>query len=180
MNNRQILSCGLETQKEFSMKNKNLWLAILALVLVFGFVACGDGSNKDPDDPNNPNNPFNPGKPDATFDSIDAFETWLNKQSQNTPATAYIVKLNVSDLGATTTNGNELSDIFYRGLNFYIYLDLSGSTITTIPDYTFRDAELTGITIPNSVTSIGDWAFFQCTSLTNVTIPNIKKTARFT
>jgi len=26
--------------------------------------------------------------------------------------------------------------------------------------------------IPNSVTSIGDWAFFQCTKLTSVTIPN--------
>jgi hypothetical protein len=29
-----------------------------------------------------------------------------------------------------------------------------------------------GYTIPNSVTSIGDWAFYHCASLTNVTIPN--------
>ena len=27
-------------------------------------------------------------------------------------------------------------------------------------------------TIPNSVTSIGDWAFFGCTSLTAINIPN--------
>ncbi len=31
---------------------------------------------------------------------------------------------------------------------------------------------LTSVTIPNSVTSIGDEAFYDCTSLTNVTIPN--------
>ncbi len=31
---------------------------------------------------------------------------------------------------------------------------------------------LTSVTIPNSVTSIGDYAFNGCFSLTNVTIPN--------
>ncbi|SDB25469.1 Leucine rich repeat-containing protein, partial [Ruminococcaceae bacterium FB2012] len=30
----------------------------------------------------------------------------------------------------------------------------------------------TSITIPNSVTSIGDYAFFDCFSLTSITIPN--------
>jgi Flp pilus assembly protein protease CpaA len=32
--------------------------------------------------------------------------------------------------------------------------------------------ELTSVTIPNSVTSIGDFAFYFCTELTSVTIPN--------
>jgi len=47
------------------------------------------------------------------------------------------------------------------------------SSVTSIGDYAFNGCtSLTSFTIPYSVTSIGDYAFNGCTSLTSITIPN--------
>ncbi len=54
-------------------------------------------------------------------------------------------------------------------------VDNNGRTyqVTAIGDYAFYNCtDLTDITIPNSVASIGDWAFYRCTGLSSVTIPN--------
>ena len=60
---------------------------------------------------------------------------------------------------------------FYKKSNIKTVIIKNG--VTSIGDYTFRDCRsLTSVTIPNSVASIGDSAFYSCTSLTNVTIPN--------
>ena len=47
-----------------------------------------------------------------------------------------------------------------------------GSSVTSIGSYAFSDCSgLTSVTIPGSVTSIGDDAFSGCSGLTSVTIP---------
>jgi len=91
------------------------------------------------------------------FTSVAGLETWLTNQPANTVATAYTITLNIDDeddFSALFTTLNSAADK-------YVYLDLSGSTIETIPDNAFCGtsspfgcAALTGIVIPNSVTSV--------------------------
>ena len=47
------------------------------------------------------------------------------------------------------------------------------NSVTTIGTFAFAYCSgLTSVTIPNSVTTIGDWAFYGCSGLTSITIPN--------
>ena len=46
-------------------------------------------------------------------------------------------------------------------------------SVTSIDNYAFYGCSgLIEVTIPNSVTSIGDWAFYGCSGLSSITIPN--------
>ncbi len=49
---------------------------------------------------------------------------------------------------------------------------LGGYPVTCVGTFAFGYTRLTSITIPDSVTSIGDYAFYNCTALTSVTIPD--------
>src|SRR5206468_2888352 len=47
------------------------------------------------------------------------------------------------------------------------------NSVTSIGNWAFGScSSLTGVVVPDSVTSIGSYAFIACTNLTNVTIPN--------
>ena len=51
--------------------------------------------------------------------------------------------------------------------------EIGGHPVTSIGERAFFCcSDLTSVTIPNSVTSIGEGAFYECTNLTSVTIPD--------
>jgi len=116
------------------------------------------------------------------FTSIAEFSKWLSElPANNTPETAYRVKLNVSDLGGTSSDNGSVGNAIRTNAGKYISLDLSDSTFTNLP-FTGTGAtalgafagctNLTDITLPNTVTAIGQNAFVGCTSLTSITIPD--------
>ena len=83
----------------------------------------------------------------------------------------------------TTYNVTELISIYNSNNPDYDYGSFVGCTgltsvtipnsVTTIGELAFYECSgLTSVTIPNSVTFIGDYAFYGCTGLTSVTIPN--------
>ncbi|MDR1787882.1 MAG: leucine-rich repeat protein [Treponema sp.] len=102
-------------------------------------------------------------------------DTWgdINTAVQN--AEQYVVL----DLSACTATSNTIYGSFSPSgnnmtvikNNSYIKGIVLPDTLTIIGDYVFYNCfGLTSVTIPNSVTSIGNYAFYNCFGLTSVTI----------
>ena len=87
---------------------------------------------------------------------------------------AYDYTINTEDGTATITKFRVLVDGLY---DITIPTELGGHTITAIGDYAFLDCHtLDNVTIPPSVTSIGKSAFYRCYALTTLSLgENIEK-----
>lgn len=80
------------------------------------------------------------------------------------------VTLNSRDIVSSTySSSSNLGKIFGSAVAEYII----DEGVTSIGDYAFYGCSgLTSVTIPNSVASIGNYAFRSCSSLTSIDIPN--------
>ena len=118
-----------------------------------------------------------------TFFILTAFFALL---SSSIPSLAYDCK--VDGIYYDLNNEDKTASVTYMGLyssnNKDAYVGniiipesttYNGTTysVTSIGKYAFQNCSgLTSVTIPNSVTSIGEYAFYNCSGLTSVTIPN--------
>ena len=74
-----------------------------------------------------------------------------------------------------TTNNDTITITGYTGPGGLVTIPvvIDGLAVTRIGDGAFYACSgLTHVAIPNSVTNIGNWAFYGCTSLTNSALPN--------
>ena len=102
----------------------------------------------------------------ASYTQVNGIYYNFNKTTQTAAVTYH----------GDTYEDNEYSPVVYSGaviIPSSVSYDGITYSVTSIGDYAFfKCSSLTSVTIPNSVTSIGEWAFEGCSGLTSVTIPN--------
>ena len=72
-----------------------------------------------------------------------------------------------------TTNNGSITITGYTGSNSVIVIPdtTNGYPVTSIGDNAFDSPNLTSVTIPGSITSIGDYAFYGCINLASLALP---------
>ena len=196
------------------MKRKIL-TALIAIImsasLAFGFTACFVGSNEttpddggtsqtDPDDGQGGNTDPDDGQGDAgdghthtfadtwSFDAQNHWHAATCGHDERTDIAAHVIADGACTVCGAVLEGTEgLSYALSQDESYYIVSGIGTATakdivipsiyndlpVAAIGDTAFFDCtSLENITIPDSVTSIGGSAFFDCTSLENITIPD--------
>jgi hypothetical protein len=93
----------------------------------------------------------------------------LSGLADNSPDAPYTVKINVSAISEFDTIRTALS----TNRTKFVILNLSGSSVAGIPERAFYECStLVGITVPNGSVSIGAFSFFYCANLKSIVIPN--------
>ena len=123
--------------------------ALMALLLTCGFAACADTGDTENDSPND--------NTDTPEEPLQATEGLVFTLSQD--GTEYFV-----------------TDYTGTAAEVYVPATHEGLPVTTIRHYGDGDAfayckQLTSVTLPDSITSIGGGAFLACSQLTSVKLP---------
>ena len=93
----------------------------------------------------------------------------------NVTANGFYFNLNTETLTAEVTYKNTDYNSYSSDLSipYAIYYKTDIYYVTSIGDHAFfMCSDLTSIEIPNTVTSIGDYAFSMCSNLESIEIPN--------
>jgi len=109
------------------------------------------------------------------INSAAELKEYLDSQPANSPDKPIRVRMSLNE-----PMFESVRDVLKTTPGKYVHIDLSGSPLTAIPDYAFypdldlgrtthRLYTLSGITIPNSITYIGEGSFTQCVNLNSVT-----------
>jgi hypothetical protein len=103
--------------------------------------------------------------------NLNELDSFLSGKPDNTPNRPYIVKIKLKNEENFWYYGG-ISSMLKKYPNKYVHLDLSECTnLTSIDSWVFMGCPtLAGITLPNTVKSIGE-ATFVDTSLTGITLP---------
>jgi len=106
-----------------------------------------------------------------SFKSVEELKAFLDKQPDNSPDKPIKISMEANELMFP-----KIMDVL-NSAGKYVSLNLSGNTLTTIPDCTYYDEDnekgcemLVSVTIPNSVISIGEGAFGGCTRLSAINV----------
>ena len=116
------------------------------------------------------------GASDWTYDIVEGFTMY---GSFGSAAQTYAVENGITFVG-TTPFDYEVNDkgtvtitgYHGSGRDITIPAEINGTAVTHIADFAFDSADITGVTMPDSIVSIGACAFQDCISLKSVVLPS--------
>ncbi len=160
-------------------KTKVILISACLALTTFGLTACGDSTSSSVSSEVSSALPFI--QPETAAPSSAPVEPTTRAKKDDSPG--YKVEPTDpdfvdGDFGFYRLSGTEVKVTTYNGSskNVEIPASVQGMAVTAIERDLFNRSDIESVTIPNTVTEIGNYAFTQCQSLKEIVIPEGVKT----